>query len=131
MSDDPKSVLDPEWVDVTMCGRIYRWKMPSARSVREWTSAFASIEGEIQEDNSKLFSGCNRLLDFFYANNREMAKDREVLDSAQTVEILRVKKELGDFIAGPLSRMNEGLAELAEEIRASQNSNDKKSQPSN
>lgn len=128
---DPQSILDPEYVDITLGGKVYRWKMPSARDVREWGSALASIEGILERDPSALFSCCNRILDFFYANNREMAKDRKTLDDARVPEVFRAKKELSDFISPLLMRQTEGLAELSEELLAKRNSAEEKSQPSN
>lgn len=124
--DDPKSILDPEWIDITLCGRVYQWKMPSARGVREWASCLAHIESALMNDETQLFAAINSMLDFFYANNKLMAKDRGILDNAATAEVLKAKKEISEFIAPPLLRLNEGLAELAEEIQAAQKSSDAK-----
>jgi hypothetical protein len=85
----------------------------------------------IQADPSRLFSGFNRMLDFFYTHNREMNKDRAVLDAATNAEIFKAEKELSEFIAPPLQRMNAGLNDLAANLKAKQNSDNEKSQPSN
>jgi hypothetical protein len=128
---DPQSILDPEFVDVTLCGRVYRWKQPCARDVRAWVSELGIISRMVQQDPVMLYEACNKVLDFFYAHHKEMAKDRAALDSATTAEIMKAKREVEQLIAGPLKRMNEGLDELAADILAQQNSNGEKLQPSN
>lgn len=104
------SILDDEQITVTLAGKEYVWKMPGNRQRRLICTELAkAVDGVTVDNPLAMFEVA---LDFFYANHKGMKADKQHIDDkADEPEILRVFKEVSDFLNDPLVRRMREVAE--------------------